>query len=122
MIRKYEEIAQGDNYDIEIEYMHHTFPNSKFCICIPIDELDDVISKEKKIYLKHTYLEYDIWIGINKYKTVYYTVECEKMSKRNIIYKLISQGVEGKEYYHYLEDITRTHQDNNTNFELHFGC
>jgi len=115
---------EEEQYEEEIKYMEETFPDCKFSICIPKDELDNVISKEKTIILKHGWFDY--YIDVNNeiksnWKQNFYVVSCDVMSIRNIINELIKQEIYCEGDHQFLECIKPTHVGNETQFDLWYG-
>ena len=67
--------SEEEQYEEEMKYMDETFPDCKFSICIPKDELDNVISKEKTIILKHDWYEYYINANDETKSSFHYFIE-----------------------------------------------
>ena len=116
--------SEEEQYEQEMKYIEETFPDCKFSICIPKDELDNVISKEKTIILKHDWYEY--YIDANDEtqsisKRNFYVISSNVMSIRNIIHEMIKQDVECWGDHRFLESIYPTRKENETQFELWFG-
>ena len=119
MIIEEQQLSEEDNEELflnEMKYIEETFPNAKFSICIPIGELDNIISKEKTIILKRQYLDDNsLW------KNDFYVINCDVMSVRNVIYEMINQDIEGRGNHIFLEDIDQSSSDNDTQFNIYFG-
>ena len=105
-----------------IEYMDKTFADAEFSVCLEIDELDDIISNEKIIVIKNSKVDYyDEDAKDFEWKHYFHVIQLDVMSKRNIIFELIKQGVEGDGDHRFLEAIIPTTKGNTTQFDLWWG-
>jgi len=105
-------------YKEQYDYMEQEFKDAKFCVCFSIDELDEVISKEKSIVVVNTFCF--CYGEALKGRRRFYVIHNDKMTLRNIIHSLIEQGIEPKCNHQFLEGIDAW-GDNDTQFELSWG-
>jgi hypothetical protein len=116
--------TEEEQYEQERKYIEETFPDCNFTIDIPIDELDNVISKEKTIILRHRWYEYYIDTDGNLQsisKRNFYVISSNVMSIKNIIHEMIKQDVKCWGDHRFLESIYPSSKENETQFELWFG-
>ena len=95
------------------------FPDAKFSIGLPIEEMNEILTDKKQIIVKHTFTCY-CWDNQPKVP-VYYHIKCEVMSIKNILQELIRQDTQ--EYYcnhNHLEGIDET-KDSDCQWELFFA-
>ena len=108
-----------DEYQKEYEYIESEFPNAKFSICIPMCDLDNVISNEKTIIIRRNY--YCYCYDMNDKKRDHYVITHDNMTYRNVIHEMIRQDISFDCNHRFLEAIEPTHKDNHTQFQFSMG-
>lgn len=95
-----------DEYELECKLIEEEFPNAKFTICIPYNELDDVITSKNEIIIKCDYkcFCYDEIQRPNDF----YIVKGECITNRTCIKKLIEEGFNPECNHHFLEGFQQT--------------
>ena len=77
----------------EMEYMRRLFPNAMFDIDIPYQDLNDLVTDEKRIIIEHTYrcrcYSNRELLG----KTVHFYISGEKLTNHNVLDELIKQNL-----------------------------
>ena len=78
-----------DYYEFELEQIEKMFPDAKFTIVIPLEEMDDVITDKTKIKLKYEYNCH--CYRDNPKKTTYIKIQGDKITNRYVLEELIKK-------------------------------
>ena len=110
-------------YEAEINQIEEMFPNAKFSIAINIEDLDNVITDQTNIVVKHTYECY-CYDNCNKNTDYFYITNRQdykmKMTNKFIITELITQGLTLECNHVFLEGFIQS-KDSHCQFELLVG-
>ena len=88
-------------YEAEYNKIEEMFPNAKFTVSIPIEDLDDVVSTEPVIIVK---LDYTCYCYSKRPKEpVRFKIQCAKMTNKNILKELINQNLTLKCNHRFIE-------------------
>ncbi len=82
----------SEQYEYEMEQIELMFPDAKFSISIGLEELDDVITEQPHIVIKHAYNCY-CYDEAPK-QTEFYYISGDRITNKLVIEKLIEQGLE----------------------------
>ena len=105
-----------NQYELECEKIEEEFPNAKFTISIPYDELDEIITNEKEILLKY---RYNCYCNENKKKKIErFIVKGDCITNRLCINKLIDEGFDLGCNHHFLEGFN---ENSDYEFEIFTG-
>jgi hypothetical protein len=86
-----EEEYDEDEYEKESELIDQMFPNANFTIAIDLHELDDLVTEDQEISIKHTYNCY--CYGDRPRETEYYEIKGNQLTNKFILLELIKQGL-----------------------------
>jgi len=101
-----------DEYVKDYKKVLEMFMDAEFNVAIPSNELDDVVSTDKTIIIKHTRSCY--CYGDEPLPTQYFTVECEnhnELTNKYIIHELIKQNLRMNCNHVYLEGFHNLHDN-----------
>ena len=82
----------SEQYEYEMEQIELMFPDAKFSISIGLEELDDVITEQPHIVIKHAHKCY-CYDEAPK-QTEFYYISGDRITNKLVIEKLIEQGLE----------------------------
>lgn len=121
MNNNYEEIKDNSDEEIinEINKIDKMFPKAKFTVSININKLNNKITNQNYIVIKHTYDCY-CYSSIHKKTPKYYYIFGKNITYKFAIKKLIKHGLTIKCNHHFLEDIVKIENTDNF-YELFFG-
>ena len=110
-------------YEYEIKQIEEMFPNAKFSIAINIEDMDNIITEQTNIVVKHTYACY-CYDNCNKNTDFFYITNRQddkmKMTNKFIITELIKQGLKLECNHVFLEGFIQS-KDSVCQFELLVG-
>jgi hypothetical protein len=105
-MENYEINNDDEEIDAESEYMFNTFPKAQFEICIPMNELDKILTDEKEIIiLDDNNCTCFMNTKVKKNKGVNYSITGDNITYRYVIEKLIEYGFKKKCNHMFLEGI-----------------
>lgn len=105
-------------YDYQSEQIDKMFPDAKFTIAIPLEEMDDVITDKIKIKIKYEYFCY--CYRDNPKKTTYINLKGDKITNRYVLEELIKKKFNIKCNHHFIEGIYVS-SEMDCDFELSTG-
>lgn len=106
-----------EQYEREFRMIEDMFPNAKFNVCIPIEDLDNIITDEKEIIVIqkiHCYC-------YKRKRTKYFTIKCnenEFLTNKYIITELMNQKMKMQCNHRFLEEI---HKNKENIYEIYAG-
>jgi hypothetical protein len=105
--------ANEDKYELENKIMEELFPNADFDVCLPINELSEIITNEPEVKLIQTFDCYCYSNSEMSDKT--FIIKSDKpMTKRYVINELIKQNFRLECNHRFLELLDISNESNNT--------
>jgi len=108
----------SEKYEKEMEIINNMFPDAKFSICIDLEDMEEVLSKEKEIVLKNTYCCFCYksdfnplsmnTTGLSKRPNDYFVIKGDNLTYKYVIQELISQGFDPRCDHSFLEGFQQT--------------
>ena len=105
--------ANENKYELENKIMEELFPNAEFDVCLPINELSEIITNEPEVKLIQTF---DCYCYSNlKLPNKTFIIKSDKpMTKRYVINELIKQNFRLECNHRFLESLDISNESNNT--------
>jgi Na+-transporting NADH:ubiquinone oxidoreductase subunit NqrF len=111
--------TSDEQYDYENEQIEILFPDAKFTISMSLEDLDEVVTDQPHIVIKHAYNCY-CYDEEEAKNTEFYYISGKNLTNKDIIESLIEQGLTLECNHHFLEGFHKT-ASSDVQFEICTG-